>query len=104
MKSSTSLEQRKGARVEALTGRIQPDRVVDPDEERLGRQRDRSALRATRAQRSCVVAYGLRGEQRRFERDDRLLFKIAEVPRCLGMPRRRIVGLLRQVLEDRRRR
>jgi hypothetical protein len=66
-------EQTERTRIERRAGWIEPDRIVDPDEERLGRQPARPARRAVRAKRPGSVAHGLRREQRRFERDDRLL-------------------------------
>ena len=81
------VEEREGIRIEWRAGRIQTDRIVDADEERLLRQRDRSARRAVGAQRAGIVVARLRGEQAGLERHDRLRLLRCEVQRRLRMPR-----------------
>ena len=84
--------------IERRAGRIQADRIVDADEERLLRQRARTAHRAVVRganrhgwSRACAVKSPVS------KRDDRLPPPAASDARAAcGVRRRRIVGLLRR--------
>ena len=65
------VEEREGVRIERDAVRIQPDRIVDADEERLFRERDGSSLCAIGAQGTGLVVARLRREQPGFECHDR---------------------------------
>ena len=99
-KTRPGVEHRERLLVERRAGRVQADRVVDADEERLRGERAGAPERPLGVKAAGFAVNGLRREEARFELDDLLRLERGQIDGRLGVAARRVIGLVQQVLLD----